>query len=93
MSPWTLTPEGAHEVHAGVRAACVFDLALVDVVAQGRVFRILREADVAAAIETAGGVQALMGAVVPQLQALVDVHAGSVVLRRQAITLGTLADD
>lgn len=93
MSRWTLTPEGAHEVHAGVRAARVFGPALVDVVAQGRILWILREADIAAAAETAGGVQALMGAVVPQLQALVDVDAGSVVLRRQAVTLGTLADD
>jgi len=55
--------------------------------------RILRKASVAAAVEAAGSVQALMGTVVLQLQALVDVHAGGVVLRRQTITLGTLADD
>lgn len=81
VSRRTRATESADQVHAGVRTSCVLGRALVNIVAESRILRILRETDVARAVETAGNIQALMSAIVPQLQALVDVHAGRVVLR------------
>lgn len=78
---WTQTPEGTYEIHARMRTSRVLAFAFVDVVAEGWILRILREAYVAGAVEVAGCVQTSMGTVVAQFQTLVDVDAGCVVPR------------
>lgn len=64
-----------------MRTSRVLAFAFVDVVAEGWILRILRETDVADAVEAAGCVQTSMSTVVAQFQTLVDVHAGCVVPR------------
>lgn len=78
---WTQTLEGTYEIHARMRTSRVLALAFVDIVAESRILKILRETDVAGTIEAAECVHALMSTIVIQFQTLVDVHASCIVPR------------
>lgn len=76
-----------------MRTSRVSELAFVDVVAKGRLPRVFPETGVAIALEAAGSVEASVGAVVRQFQALVHVDASSVVLVRQSVAERAVAVD